>query len=410
MSEKQESKSIVKHQNFDDIVAALTDFSERAAHKHTALEKVEPHRRLLGKSKTPTIDDINKVVDGIDDQLINLKTFNVEVLNVLTGVVVALSALDKEHISGILITANLAKEASEQAVNNVKSISAIILILKSQKHLKDIDQSWEDLEKQKELIKTLSEHKDEILKIKHLKDVDKLWADVGTQGKSIEEIDKSVNEIAKILKSQGDTVSVLNGKLREMSEKQRAFIDATNQHLADHQKKIDQSLEDREKALQDSLTLLNEHSKNSLETIEKKATELSKAQADALESIDKNQSEKICQLESTLAERLNAIETAQNEKFTHIGNEQARALKNIESTQTERLEQISKEQTESFDRLSNEQDKKLEEINKSLEEEKCSLNQTVADLTHKIKIAYMIAGGASAITVIHVLLNVLGVL
>lgn len=84
----------------------------------------------------------------------------------------------------------------------------------------------------------------------------------------------SLKKTEGLLKSQGDTVSVLNGKLREMSEKQRAFIDATNQHLADHQKKIDQSLEDREKALQDSLTLLNEHSKNSLETIEKKATEL----------------------------------------------------------------------------------------------------------------------------------------
>ena len=145
MSEKQESKAIVKHQNFDEIVASLADFTERASEKHTALEKVKPHRRLIGKSKTPTIDDINNVVDGIDDQLISLKNFNVEVLNVLTGVVVALSALDKEHISGILISANLAKEASEQAVNNVKSISAIITILKSQKHLRDIDQYWEEL-------------------------------------------------------------------------------------------------------------------------------------------------------------------------------------------------------------------------------------------------------------------------
>ena len=120
MADTQEKKDIVKAQNFDEIVTSLADFTERASKEHSSLDKLEPHRKFLVKSKTPTIEDINKVVDSIDGQLIDLKNFNLEVLNVLTGVVVALSALDKEHISGILITANLAKEASEQAVNNVK--------------------------------------------------------------------------------------------------------------------------------------------------------------------------------------------------------------------------------------------------------------------------------------------------
>lgn len=421
MSEMQESNAIVKQQNFDDIVASLTDFSERSAQKHKSLGRVEPRRTILGTTRTPTIDDINKVVDSIDGQLISLKNFNMEVLKVLTGVAVALSALDKEHISGILITANLAKEASEQAVENVKSISAVISMLKSQQHLKNIDQTWEDLEKQKEVIETLTAYRDELLKITHLRDMDKLWEDVDTQGKSVEEIDKAIEKITKTLRTQGETVFDLTGKVKDISEKEQAVIDSASQYITERQKEIDQSLEDHEKAFQDSLAQLSEQSQKSFESIDRKTLELSEAQAHALDSMSKVQAEKLSRLERTLTMRLNAIDTAQNEKLANIGNAQAQALSHIESEQTERFKQLSIEQTEIFDRLMNEQAErldrlsrvqieKLEEINRSLEEEKAALHKTAAGFARKVKTAYIIAGGAVVIMIAHVLLNVFGIL
>lgn len=410
MSEKQESKAIVKHQNFDEIVASLADFSERASEKHTALEKVKPHRKLLGKSKTPTIDDINNVVDGIDDQLISLKDFNVEVLNVLTGVVVALSALDKEHISGILISANLAKEASEQAVNNVKSISAIITILKSQKHLRDIDQSWEDLKKQRELIWALFEYKEELLKLKHLTDVDKLWDNSSSQSKSIEGLEKKIIEITKVLEAQGKSISDLGSTVRDIGEKQQAFIEAANKHLAERQAAVDKQLEEREKALQETLSSLNEQVKREQENLIKKAEDLSKAQTDTLSAIGEAQVEKLQQLENAQTERLAAVQKEQSEALMRIEIAQAETLKSIEKGQAERLDKMAAAQADTLAKLNHEQVEKMQAINKSLEEEKATLNETVSSLAQKVKIAYIVAGGTVTITVIHLLLNILGVL
>ena len=93
-----------------------------------------------------------------------------------------------------------------------------------------------------------------------------------------------------------------------------------------------------------------------------------------------------------------------------IGNAQAETLKAIEKDQTERLDRIAADQTEALNKLAHEQVEKLEAINRSLEEEKATLNETVSSLTQKVKVAYIIAGGTATITVIHLLLNILGVL
>ena len=60
--------------------------------------------------------------------------------------------------------------------------------------------------------------------------------------------------------------------------------------------------------------------------------------------------------------------------------------------------------------MSREQVEWLESTNKSLEEEKVTLKENITALTQKVKTAYIVAGGAAAVTVVHILLSILGVL
>ena len=75
------------------------------------------------------------------------------------------------------------------------------------------------------------------------------------------------------------------------------------------------------------------------------------------------------------------------------------ALEQIEETQAARLDQLAQMQAEQHDAL-----------NKSLEAERSSLGETVAALTKKVKIAYVLAGSAAFIALLQLLLNIAGVL
>jgi len=386
MPDTKDNTSIVTHQNFDDVMLSLADFTERAKN-HNAIEKITPRGKVF-KSKTPTIDDINKVISDVDGHLVDLKNFNVEVLDVLTGIYVAIAALDKEHISGILISANLAKAASEQAVKNVESISGIIKILKSQEHLRDIDQSWIDLERHKEVLKTLSEYKNELQKIQHLKDLDKLWEEKVLQAKAFEQLEQRIREITKLLEEQGKSIANTAEAINKISAQQQAFVESASKHFSEQSAAIDRHLEERERLIQKEFKAQSEQLSKDRDYLNQKVNDLAKAQGEALSFIEKTQTEKLFSIERAQTEELEKIRTAQTEH-----------LEKIESAHSERLTQLSQEQSE-----------KLKEINDALENEKSALKNTVATLSQKVKVAYIVAACAGGITIIHLLLNIFGVL
>ena len=66
-------------------------------------------------------------------------------------------------------------------------------------------------------------------------------------------------------------------------------------------------------------------------------------------------------------------------------------------------------QSSSLEQIANDQSSKLGQIYQSLEEEKNILNEQVNALTRKVKLLYIVAGGAAALSVIQLLLNILGV-
>lgn len=386
---------VVKRQNFDIAMKSIKDLSEQAK-DHEPLDRVSNSGGFLGLGDHKVTGcELNNVVSQVEDQLVDMKNFDLGFLDIITSIYKALDALDREHISGILIAANAAKVASDKATQNVDAIQKIVKVLQkfnkkleNLEHLMDIDKAWELLEEQTQLLKDLSEYKDKLSNLEHLKDVDKLWREKVSQSESLDNLAKKLDEVDRTLEAQGKSISDFTDIVENISEDQQNFIDSTDKRLAEYQTTIERHLANREKAIQESFTSLSELFNRNQDDLNRKVDELSKVQADKLDSLDKAQTD-----------RLNQIEVSQAQTLGQISKAQFATLSSIEKAQVDRLNQISKAQVE-----------KLEAINKSLEEEKSTLNEMVTTLARKIKIAYILAGGAASITIIHLFFNIIGIL
>lgn len=93
-----------------------------------------------------------------------------------------------------------------------------------------------------------------------------------------------------------------------------------------------------------------------------------------------------------------------------VVRKQISAINKIEKTQEEKFEVLSASQSSALEQIANGQSDRLEKIYKSLEEEKASLSEQVNAMTQKVKLSYIIAGGASALAVIQLILNILGII
>lgn len=386
---------VVKRQNFDIAMKSIKDLSNQAK-EHEPLDRVSNSGGFLGLGDHKVTGyELNNMVSQVEGQLVDMKNFYLGFLDIITSIYKALDALDREHISGILIAANAAKVASDKATQNVEAIQKIVKVLQkfnkkleNLEHLMDVDKAWELLEEQTQLLKDFSEYKDKLSKLEHLKDVDKLWDDKVSQSESLDDLAKKLGEIDRILEAQGESISDFTNIVKNIFENQQSFIDSTNKRFAEHQATVESRLVNREKAIEESFTSLSELFNRNQDDLNRKVDELSKVQADKLDSLDKAQTD-----------RLNQIEVSQTQALGQIAKAQSATLSSIEKAQVDRLNQISIAQVE-----------KLEAINKSLEEEKSTLNEMVTTLARKIKIAYILAGGAASISIIHLLFNIIGIL
>lgn len=362
MAKAKDKAIVVKRQNFDNAMQSIRDFSEQA-------RELEPLSRVsysgglfhLGDHKV-TGTELNTVVSQVEDQLIDLKDFNLGFLDLITNIYKALDALDQEHISGILIAAEAAKAASDKATENVEAIQKIVKVLQKFKdklvaleHLMDVDKAWELLKSQEQLLKTISAFQDELSALEHLKDVDELWANQASQAESMENLSKKLRAIEQSLETQGTSIASLADTVNSISENQQSFMDSTTQHLVEYKADIDQRFEGQEKAVQERIDSLHEA---------------------------------INQGQVSLTQKVDDVAKAQSEK----------------------LGQIMEEQAETLDHISSEQLERIAEISQSLEAEKSALNEKIATLERKAKIAYILAGGTALLATIHIFLNMIGVL
>ena len=251
MSNSTNNEIVVKRQNFDAAMRSIRNFSERAAEREP-LDRVSSSGGLfgLGDHKV-TGTELNSVVSQVEDQLMDLKGYDLESLDLITDVYKALDALDKEHISGILIAANAAKAASDKATKNVAAIEKIVKILKDYKeklekihHLTDVDEAWKLLNEQQKRIKALGTYQSELAKIKHLQDVDNLWDKVSLQAKSLTAIEKELRQVNSALDAQKAAISGFTDVINSLSEGQQSFVASVEQRLKQYQEDFDSRFDD----------------------------------------------------------------------------------------------------------------------------------------------------------------------
>ena len=108
--------------------------------------------------------------------------------------------------------------------------------------------------------------------------------------------------------------------------------------------------------------------------------------------------------------KLDSMDRHYTEAVKALSTEQNTELVSIEKMQKEELDKLLECQSSTLEQIADDHALKLEQINQSLEQEKCSLNRQVSNLTQKVKVLNLVAGSAAAITAIQLLLNILGVI
>ena len=426
---------VIKEHDFQEAKNALKRYTEQAK-EEVELSRVPTDGGLfnLGDHKV-TGSELNRITTQIQDYLISLNHLSQGLVDEFGEVYKAFEYLDKDYISGIVASIKTAEKVSIEEQKDRKDIKELIeqhkqsiAVLKKfkadiekLKHLTDIDKAWELIEKQTKLSKELSdyiaglsklehikdvdgiyhglekvitdyaevseqqvkymsdlksvrEYCDSLEKIKHLKDIDKLWDNTESVVRNIECIKESIE-------TQSKAISILDETVRGLQTEQKNFIEKINKLVSEFR----ESFHNQVKILANSQTA--------------KLSDIEKAHAQAVEQLVREQREK-----------LSAFEKAQNERYDSATKEQSLTLSRIEKTQKETLEQLSEEQSSILEQISNEQSANWEKTIKLLEEEKTALNEQVATITQKVKFSYIVAGGAVALTIIQLFLNVLGVL
>ena len=400
MTEVKTEGIVVKRQKFENAMTSIENFSKKA-NTNTKLEKVEGNFFGTVKEK-----NINIFVSQVEDRLIELKNFDLGTLDIITNIYKALDALDKEHISGILIAANSAKAASDKANENVKAIEKIIKVLQKFKdslekleHLMDADKAWEILEEQKIIINSLCDYKDKITSIKHLVDIDELWEDSNSHSKTLDDIKNELEKIHKLLDEHQNSISGFIKTVETLANNQQILAEETSKKLTEQQVLIEDSLKENKSEIQKGFNAVEKMFNKNQEAFENKFIAFSKSQEDFFNSMQKKYTDALLNIEKLQSEAIESLSTSQT-----------KALDIIEKTQSEKLKAISKEYTETLSNMVEEQKDKFDSMNAFIQSEKELLNKQSNLLSKKMKIAYIIAGSSAAITLLHIILNILGVI
>lgn len=435
MDNKYSAALVIKEHDFQEAKNSLKIYTEQAQ-KEVELSRVPNDGGLfnLGNHKV-TGSELNHITSQIQDYLIKLNNLSQGLVSEFGQVYKAFEYLDKDYIAGIVASIKSAEEVSKQEQKDRKDIRSLVdqheqsvAVLKKfkadidkLKHLTDIDKAWELIEKQTKISKEFSDYLSRLSQLEHLYDVDTIYADLEklrkeflevfekqlayiTELKNVHEFCDSLSNVQHIkdvdqlwdsskvfakdiqniktnLDDQSKTISELNSALQLMQEAQQKFVEKANRLISDFREEYAEQF----------------RSFTELQTV--RLNEIERGYTDAFDNLLTEQQEKLA-----------SVEKAQIEALDTIKKEQTLTISRIENSQREGLEQLSADQSTALERMSDEQSSKLSEISNSFKTEKAALNEQVKILTQKTKFAYWVAGGAMALTVVQLFLNILGVI
>ena len=340
-------------------------------------------------------------------------------------------ALDKGYIQGILIGVKSAEKASQEAKDAQKDIDDTIKNLqitinkfkqfkdeiKEYSHLKDIDKIWGDIQRFDKELKSVSQRlKDQgtgldsriselakfkalIEKQKHLNDIDSIWKDVQAHREKIEGFPDDLEALSIQLTKRIDEMFAF-----------KAEIDKSK-----HLKDID-SIWENTKALKGDISKLSESIAKKIGGIESdfsKIDELINGQNHFrdIDTIWENLQELRKSVES-----YNGVINGYSEKYEALNASISEINDVINNLQTiEHLKDVDDEWDFSHGLLNDIEavNSKVSSVEKQTQEYDQMLQSFETDnlqLREKIKVAYIIAGGAIGLSVIQLILQLMGIL
>jgi len=366
--------------------------------------------------------ELNTLIAQIQNHLVKSNTFHQNLVDELGQVYKALDALDNEYITAIVDSIKATEEVNRKTVNNQRDIQETIsnqektiqILSKHSKeikdnqsglenavtvladfneklskleHIMDVDRAWELLDNQKMIVQTLEQYKDELSEIIHLWDVDGIWNDCESAKTHLENIDASIRYITQVQKECENRIQTLSAFQQKLS---------AVTHLGD----ADNVWSDTEKL------------KKAVEALKETFPEISK-------TVD-SQGE----LMNGLTEAVNGIRISQQEMFASMNRTLDKHRIDIE----EKVELLNSSQRKEFDLMTqslaedkqginnrivffeNSQQENMNQLVRSLAAERSTLNEYLETVNKKLIVAYVVAGGTTILTVIHLILNVVGIL
>lgn len=126
--------------------------------------------------------------------------------------------------------------------------------------------------------------------------------------------------------------------------------------------------------------------------------------------VKKDQNDKLEAAKKELSGNIESAIEKQEASIQNFKEDQSRRIDELSAEQTSKLEDMSNRQISALEQIATEQTKKMNVIHESLEEEKSALNDKVAVLKQKIVYLYIVAGGATALTLVQLILNILDII
>ena len=185
----------IKEHNFQVAKSKIQNYANSAP-KNVTLPKVKETARLFGMiDHRVTGPELNQCMGEVQSSLISLNCTTKAIISEFKNVYNAFEALDKDYISGIVVSVKAAQQASEEAKKANDDITKTIGALKAtvdklQEFKKEVRNDISSL-KAKSGLKNNS--------IKHIDDIDAIWKDVQAQQKLLTDLENQLNDFQTTL-------------------------------------------------------------------------------------------------------------------------------------------------------------------------------------------------------------------
>lgn len=438
---------VIQYHDFENAKKEIKKFSEQTT-TDLDLTRVDDSKgvgeflgdwfwgRGIGTDHLVKGEELNDLTSQIQTHLQSINNTQIKLIKEFGQVYSALEALDKDYIQAILVSIKATEETSEGIQKTQEQIKKIVENqrktleelkkfkhkLDGYAHLGDIDKIWSDCQKWHQGMASLSkdifmatEHSKEntkeigalrtaltgaekkaddlstqisemikrlesitaftsaLEKITHLQDVDEMWESLSIAHDSIENISSNIERIQKVEFKHQEEIN----KLHAFTEKVYSL-----KHLMDLDS-IWTCTEEQELHLKE-IDCINEGQAGRLDALAKESGEIAVRVSENEENI-KNLNEGINKFNS----------------MAHL--EDVDSTWNTVNEHSEQLIEIEKQN----DDIVNSVQKHKEDVETKIAAVIQEMNSTIEFLTKKIKYAYWIAGGATALAIIELLLLLL---